>query len=298
MSRVYVAPVSFGLGDLVVSLPAVHALIARGDDTWLVSRSPAQAALAERIEGLGGCVPDEKFDRDGASDRFVDLRDHPLQRDHWWGSAAFEEAFGPIGINEIVARIGADFGIEVDVSAAVPLIARPRPELRSTVLLVVESDGTSKRWPVERWAALAGRLPDRRLDVGVVTRHAATVDLGATRLPGVPAPTPGDAVDVLASARAVVGIDTGLTHVAAQQRTPTVTISRERAVFFRPWPHTRAVIGGPCDEACTAAEDRRAYNDRVDLRGFDWRPPHCPVDARCLDAVGADAVLAALEQLL
>jgi Glycosyltransferase family 9 (heptosyltransferase) len=310
MSRVYVAPVSFGLGDLVVSLPAVHALIARGDDTWLVSRSPAQAALAERIEGLGGCVPDEECDRDRASDRardrasdrasdrFVDLRDHPLQRDHWWGSAAFEEAFGAIGINEIVARIGADFAIEVDISAPVPLIARPRPELQSTVLLVVESDGASKRWPVERWGALAGRLTERGLDVGVVTRHAATVDLGATRLPGVPAPTPGDAVDVLASARAVVGIDTGLTHVAAQQRTPTVTICRERAVFFRPWPHTRAVIGDPCDEACTAAEDRRAYNDRVDLRGLDWRPPLCPVDARCLDGVGPDAVLAALEQLL
>ena len=57
MSRVYVAPISFGLGDLVVSLPAIQALIAQGrhhgDETWLVARSAAQARLAERIDGTG-----------------------------------------------------------------------------------------------------------------------------------------------------------------------------------------------------------------------------------------------------
>ena len=60
MTRVYVAPVSFGLGDLVVSLPAIQALIERGrhrgEETWLVSRSAAQARLAERIAGLTGSV--------------------------------------------------------------------------------------------------------------------------------------------------------------------------------------------------------------------------------------------------
>ena len=60
MSRVYVAPISFGLGDLVVSLPAIQALIAQGrhdgDETWLVTRSVAQARLADRIAGLTGWV--------------------------------------------------------------------------------------------------------------------------------------------------------------------------------------------------------------------------------------------------
>ena len=66
MSRVYVAPISFGLGDLVVSLPVVQALIAQaqqvGDDTWLVARSSAQTKLAERIEGLAGWVEEDTFD--------------------------------------------------------------------------------------------------------------------------------------------------------------------------------------------------------------------------------------------
>ena len=60
MSRVLVAPISFGLGDLVVSLPAIQALTAAGneraEETWLLARSAAQRRLAPRIVGLAGCA--------------------------------------------------------------------------------------------------------------------------------------------------------------------------------------------------------------------------------------------------
>ena len=125
MSRVYVAPISFGLGDLAVSLPAIQALIAQGrhlgDEIWLVARSAAQARLAGRIDGLAGWVEEEAFDRDGHDGRLVDLRDHPLQRDWWWGSPEFEDAFGTLSINEILCRICADFGIDADFTRPIPL---------------------------------------------------------------------------------------------------------------------------------------------------------------------------------
>jgi len=302
VTRVFVAPVSFGLGDLVVSLPAIQALIEegceRGGEVWLVTRSPAQAALAERIAGLTGSIADDAFDRDAVEGRFVDLRDHPLQRDHWWGSPEFTEAFGPLLINDILARICADVGIAADFSRPVPLVAHRGRGFDSTVLLVAQTDGPSKQWPVERWSALASAIRDRGLTVAAVTRHEAVVDVGSMRLDGAPAPTPGDAIDVLSSARAVVGVDTGLTHVAAQQGTPTVMIGRAPAVFFRPWPHTRAVVGSRCDNACVAAEKAYAYNTRVDLRGFDWQPRVCPSGEPCLDGVCADDVMKALEELL
>ena len=76
------------------------------------------------------------------------------------------------------------------------------------------------------------------------------------------APSPGDALDVLGAAAAVIGIDTGLTHLAVQQGTPTVTICRAPAVFFRPWPHRACVVGDRCDDACIAAEKQHAYNAR------------------------------------
>ncbi len=59
--------------------------------------------------------------------RFVDLRDHPLQRDHWWGSAEFEAAFGRLSINDILARICADFGDRRRLHAG-PSRSAPSPD--------------------------------------------------------------------------------------------------------------------------------------------------------------------------
>src|SRR5207244_13097225 len=106
--------ISFGLGDLVVSLPAIQALIAEGartgEETWLVARSPAQALLAERIDCLAGCIFEESFnpaDPAAACGRVVDLRDHPLQRDYWWGSAEFVQAHGALAATASPARFVA-----------------------------------------------------------------------------------------------------------------------------------------------------------------------------------------------
>ena len=81
MRRTYIAPISFGLGDLIVSLPAIQALITehKPRETWLVARASGQAALADRIAGLGGCVDEDAFEPAGAGDSFFDLRDHALQ---------------------------------------------------------------------------------------------------------------------------------------------------------------------------------------------------------------------------
>ena len=123
------------------SLPAIQALITEHQprETWLVARASGQAVLADRITGLGGCVHEDGFEPAGAGDSFFDLRDHALQRDHWWGSPEFDRAVGPLAINEILARICADFGIPADFSQPVALLARrARPEVRDAVLLASE----------------------------------------------------------------------------------------------------------------------------------------------------------------
>jgi glycosyl transferase family 9 (putative heptosyltransferase) len=300
MRRTYIAPISFGLGDLIVSLPAIQAMITENPpgETWLVARAAGQAVLADRIAGLGGCVHEDAFDPVQDDGRFLDLRDHPLQRDYWWGSPEFDRAVGPLTINEILARICADFGIPADFSHPVPLLApRARPEVRDTVLFVTESDGT-KRWAPERWAELAEEIRDGGNDVGMITRDEPDVDMSDTGVDAVRAPTPGDAVDALSSCRAVVGVDTGLTHIAAQQRTPTVGIYRDRAVYFRPWPHARAVVGDRCDESCRSIEEAYAYNARVSSPGDAWQPRSCPVGARCLENLRPADVMDALRELL
>jgi glycosyl transferase family 9 (putative heptosyltransferase) len=300
MRRTYIAPISFGLGDLIVSLPAIQALVTKNqpNETWLVARAAPQAALADRIAELGGCVHEDAFDPARANGRFVDLRDHPLQRDYWWGSPEFDQAVGPLAINEIVARICADFGIPADFSQPAPLLARrSRPEVRDAVLLVTESDAT-KRWAPERWVDLAREIRHGGNDVRMVTRDEPVAEMSGTGIDVVRARTPGDAVDVLTSCRAVVGIDTGLTHIAAQQGTPTVGIYRNRALYFRSWPHTRAVLGDRCDESCQSVEQSYAYNAQVSSPGSAWQPRTCPVGARCLENVRPEDVMGALQEVL
>jgi hypothetical protein len=285
VDRLYVAPISFGLGDLVVSLPVVQALIADGErsryETWLVARSASQAGLSKRIPGLAGYVDEETLPRVAGADRVVDLRDHPLQRDHWWGSPEFERAVGRLDINQILERIANDFGIEADFSAPTALPSSLVPGLDDTVLLVTETDGPAKAWPADKWASLAAELRPR-FDVQQVTRTSAGGNLGALSVPALAVSNLEVAVDALSSCRGVVGVDTGLTHIAVQQGTPTVTICRHDSVYFRPWPHARALRGGPCDAACLAEERASAYNDRVSLRGFQWQPRTCPTGQKCL----------------
>jgi Glycosyltransferase family 9 (heptosyltransferase) len=299
--RRFVAPVSFGLGDLVISLPVVQAAVTAdrcsGTETWLVTRSHGQAALAERVSGLAGTVAEGDI-AICESDALVDLRDHPLQRDYWWGSPEFVAAYGALSINDIIARIGADLGVVGDFSAPVPLESRHRTDAESLVLFVADAHGTTKRWAVERWVELATALGRRGLDVAVVTRGEggnALVDRG---LASFVAATPGEAVDVLSACRAVVGVDTGLTHIAAQQGTPTVTLCRTPAVYFRNWDHTRLVAGSVCDPACRRAEKEYAYNQRVNLSGTHPPPRVCPAESGCLDIIEPGSVLKTLNELL
>jgi Glycosyltransferase family 9 (heptosyltransferase) len=300
MRRRFIAPVSFGLGDLVVSLPVVQAAVREagrsGREIWLVTRSHNQAALAERINGLAGTVAEGDL-AVCPPDELIDLRDHPLQRDHWWGSAEFAAAYGSLSINEIIARIGADLGVVGDFSTPVPLESRDRPDAEGLVLFVADADGTAKRWAPERWVELAVALARSGLRVAVVTRGEggnALVDRGLAQ---IVAATPGDAVDVLSACRAVVGVDTGLTHIAAQQTTPTVTLCRTPAVYFRDWDHTRLVRGSVCDPVCQRLETTYAYNQRVNMSGTHPAPRVCRAEPGCLDSIEPGTVLKTLREL-
>jgi Glycosyltransferase family 9 (heptosyltransferase) len=302
VSRIYVAPISTGLGDLVVSLPAIQGLMTDRrklrDEIWLVARSAGQAALAERIDGLAGTVDEAAFDPAATGGRFINLRDHPLQRDHWWGLPEFDAACGPLSINDIVGQICVDFGIPADFSRPIPLQASRRAEAADLVLLITESDGPTKQWPVDRWAAVAAWARESGIEARGVVRARGSAQLGGAGIGGIVASTPGAAVDLLSSCRAAVGIDTGLTHIAVQQGTPTVMLSRDRPVYFRPWPHSRAVVGTACVEECNALERTRACNAHTLLAGLCSPARTCPTGVPCMGAITPTRVVAALEELL
>jgi hypothetical protein len=297
VQRVLLAPISFGLGDLVVSLPALAALVAQGPPVWLVARAASQLLLADRIPGLCGVVPEHGLVVQ-AGERLVDLRDHPLQRDYWWGSPAFEAAFGPLGINDILRRICTDFGIAADFSRPAPLLAHERPGLDDTVLLVHQTDGLAKHWPLECWGRVVAALRADGHRILHVTKAAAPSPMDTLGVDGLVLPTPGEVVDALSSCRGVIGVDTGLTHIATQQATPTVTVCRRSSVYFRPWPHCRVVRGGRCTDACTAAEAVYAYNREVGLEHFRPAPWGCPSGSPCMDGADPGDAVDRLRELL
>jgi heptosyltransferase-1 len=267
-----------------------------GTEVWLVTRSPGQVELAERVSGLAGTVAESDLVV-GPSDELIDLRDHPLQRDYWWGSPEFAAAHGSLSINEIIARIAADLGVVADFSAPAPLEPRCRPDAEGLVLFVADADGQTKRWAPDRWVALAAGLGRRGLECAVVTRGGGRNALVDRGLAEIVASTPGEAVDVLSACRAVVGVDTGLTHIAAQQRTPSVTICRTPAVYFRAWDHTRLVTGAACAPECQRAEKAYAYNRIVNLSAALPAPRMCPAGSACLEVIEPGSVLKALAEL-
>ncbi len=221
--RRFIAPVSFGLGDLVVSLPVVQAAVnadrCSDGETWLVTRSQSQAALAERVSGLAGTVAEG--DAAINPETYIDLRDHPLQRDHWWGTPEFVAAYGHCSINEIIAQIGADFGVVGDFSEPFALEAQARPDAEGLVLFVADTDGAAKRWAPERWVGLANGA--RATRVSMSPWSPGTTMATPWSIAGWPVWSQRLLVrqsTCFSACRAVVGVDTGLTHIAAQQRTP------------------------------------------------------------------------------
>ncbi len=90
------------------------------------------------------------------------------------------------------------------------------------------SSRRDKLWPADRWIALAARLREEAITLVYPGGSPAERDQAArlaASSPGAVAAPPlslPEAADLLAHASAVVGVDTGLTHLAVALGTPTV----------------------------------------------------------------------------
>jgi len=121
----------------------------------------------------------------------------------------------------------ATFGLQ---AAAVAGGEWLRATSRPYAVLLTNASRASKRWPDDRWLALAGALQARGLRSVLFAGSAAEERDTRARAEGMDdawlAPRCGiDAVAaVLACARVVVGLDTGLSHLAAALGAPTLGI--------------------------------------------------------------------------
>ncbi len=117
-----------------------------------------------------------------------------------------------------------DYGI-----AAAPLTAAWLPPIPYAVLLTATSRA-DKQWPDERWLKLAAALATRGLccvlpsGTQAEREHAQRLSQGMSLALLAPPLSIADLAGLCAGARLVVGLDTGLTHLAAALGRPTVAL--------------------------------------------------------------------------
>ncbi len=310
---VFLAPTSNGLGSLISNLPAIQALFERGRAPILVLRSQSQTAVAERIAGIAGTVMESDFSELhlASDDRFINLRDHPLQTDFVWGSDEFFAAFPDTYFEDMFKTICHDKGIEISYERLQPLKYKVCKQAVNKVILVPGSNGRQKCWPVSHFVQLWQTLQNLGYDsamVGEPERSEFVKGLLESGVPWIETKTFGDAIDAVSSARAVVSVDTGLLHVAIHQEIATVGLFRAANMILKERAHARYLKAQRCSRACLDAQFAHVTNKKVNFDStgglsaeqFYWLRWDCaePDTLRCMANITVDKVVEALLPLL
>ncbi len=315
MSSYYISPIARGLGDLIVSFPALEGLISTGVPTTLVLRSRVQEGLASRIPGLAGCIDEVDFDpaQLKKSDKYFNLRDHGLQTEYIWGSPEFSKAYPGYLISDIVEKISNDLGIpNISQSKKImPLTFEIVEEAKGKVIFIPGSAGSMKCWPAKYWLELAKNLEKQNLEVLVVGQKDKCEVVKRVCEEGlryIETPNLVCALDVVSSAQIVIGVDTGLSHLAVNQGIPTIMLFRFNSIFQRKFDHVISLTAPECLSQCLIRELEGDFNLHLNFRdperfnlGSFWETWHCAEekeDLRCMSKIQVSDVARAALRLL
>ncbi|WP_337062899.1 glycosyltransferase family 9 protein [Kineococcus sp. G2] len=235
---------ALGLGDLLAGVPALRGLRRAFPDRRLVLAAPAgtgglllRRGVVDEVLVTAGLGP---LDAKGSGHLAVDLHGNgPASRDPLaatgpadllgFGTDGYE---GPVWVRDehevarwcrLVSAWGAQCGPE-------DLRLRPRAAVPAAGPVVVHPGAAfaSRRWPVDRWAAVVAELTGAGHQVhvtgtadeaglGAALAAAGAVDrCGALDLEGL--------TDLVGSARLVLSGDTGTAHVATALGVPSVLL--------------------------------------------------------------------------
>ncbi len=189
-------------------------------DLVLDTQGLVKSALIARLASGRSAGNAAETVREPLAARFYDTtytipqNQHAVERYRWLAAAALD--YSP--------DLPLDYGI-----AATPLVApwlRPQPY----ALLLTATSGAAKLWPERDWLALGAALHARGLScvlpAGSVEERERAQRLAAGMALAVAAPalTLDAMAQLIAGAAIVVGVDTGLTHLAAALNRPVVAL--------------------------------------------------------------------------
>ncbi|SNS63967.1 ADP-heptose:LPS heptosyltransferase [Geodermatophilus pulveris] len=250
--RVAVVLRPLGLGDLLTGVPAIRAVRAAVPGHRLVlATTAALAPLAALVDAVDEVLPArelEPLDWPGPPPELaVDLHGkgpashvvvaglHPgrlltFASPGWPGPVWYPDEHE---VHRWCRLVAEGLGVDADPDAldlAVPGVAPPAPA--GVALVHPGAAFPSRRWPADRFAAVARHLADRGLDVRVTggpaevplaraVAEAAGLGEGCV-LAG--RTTTLELAAVVAGARVVVSGDTGVAHLATAYRRPSVVL--------------------------------------------------------------------------
>ena len=307
------------LGDVIHAIPAVAALLDRHRDTrvdWIVD--PRYVDLVKRVERIGHVIPfdtrqgwgslmgmarrlrgeryDAAIDLQGLIKSAVLARIAGARRTIGFTSAHLREPLASVFYTEThdpgeVVHV-IDKGLALmralgvqDMTATFPLDVPARATPDGYVLLNPGAAWPNKRWPPDRFGALAAAIRERHGLRSVVLwgpgeEAAASAVVASSRgaAERAPATSITDILAIAKGASLMVSGDTGPLHIAGAVGTPIVAL-------FGP---TRAERNGPWSPA------------DISISRFDRCVCHyerrCRRDRPCIDDITVDEVVAAVER--
>jgi hypothetical protein len=260
------------LGDVLLAVPALRALRAAGTAVTLA----AQPRIGALLVALGIADRALAFDTLGLDALFSDAplaADAPLARHLtegarvvcWFGArdAGFTRRLRALAPDAIVAPATTSTALvwehllrtvggpadRAPIALATALRAEARGSLRASgwdgdaPLVVVHpgAGGAPKRWPVDGFAqVLEGVDATLVIHEGPADAEPARELLARLGRPALHLVDPSlpTLAGVLAMARAYVGNDSGISHLAAAVGTPSVILFTDRALPWIPWSST------------------------------------------------------------
>jgi ADP-heptose:LPS heptosyltransferase len=279
------------LGDVLQAVPALRILRGRATGAPLVFAG--QPRLGRLLVALGLVDEARGFDNLGLETLFTDGPVFPPLADFltrfarvvsWFGAreptyrarlaalAADLIVAAPVPADDtpvwrhLMATLGAD---DLDVAQAEAPVRLPATTTTREALIVHPgSGGARKRWPPTGFAEVVHALGPVRLvvhqgpaDAEAVETLLAVLRVPAERLvePDLPA-----LAEALAGARAYLGGDSGVSHLAATMGAPSVILFPPETVRrWRPWSPTAIAIETTGDTAADVRAATRALEARL-----------------------------------
>ncbi|MDX2107694.1 MAG: glycosyltransferase family 9 protein [Candidatus Melainabacteria bacterium] len=272
-----------------------------------------QQGLATRIPGLRGYLDEVDFDPASLDvcDRYFDLRNHELQSKFTWGSKEFAAAYPGYSIADVVREISKDLGIPALSRLSLPLAFKKIEAISQKILFIAGSAGSMKCWPAKYCLELANRFKQSQLESVVIGRPEESSVVDEVRKGGmefIDTPTLESALDVISSAKMVIGVDTGLTHLALNQGIATVMLFRYNSIYQRPFDNLICLKAPECLEKCLISELKGEFHLPLGYSNSDdfyqrsyWQTWHCheeEVDKRCMAQISVDTVFNAAKDLM